>query len=55
MLSKIWYWLNAQFGYRRYFKISGIVYIKEGYNKIEKLGEHLAIHHPEEYKFYWHN
>ena len=50
MIKKIWYWLNATFGLRLYFKDKdGKAYIKEGWNRPEELFEHLKIHHPKEY------
>ena len=48
-MKKLWYWLNATFGERRYLKIDGTAYIKEGFNKPEPLLEHLKSYHPDEY------
>jgi len=50
MLRHIWYWLNATFGMRVYFKgKDGKAYVKEGWNKPEELFEHLKKYHPDEY------
>jgi len=50
MLKNIWYWLNATFGRRTYFKDKdNKAMIKEGYNPPEELLEHLKKHHPDEY------
>ena len=50
MLKHIWYWLNATFGRRIYFKNKdNVAMIKEGYNPPEELFEHLKKYHPDVY------
>ena len=36
----IFYKINANLGIRRYFKVNGVLYVKEGLNKPEILFEH---------------
>lgn len=48
-MKELWYWLNATFGVRKYFRKDRVIFIKEGFNKPEEFKEHLKNYHYDEY------